>query len=165
MLWRITVRDGRITADTKGILNYIETRKDGEYTCEVEKYNECLSERQRKYYFGVVIPTCAKDEAWRGYGKTEIHETLKTLYLPDYEAFLAQFDDMGKPNIKDVMQRFLLLYHDLTIRTETKGTFERYLSRIRMGEAKKNGIRIRLPNESERWEGWEMMQCTRPSYP
>lgn len=86
-----------------------------------------------------------------------MHVELKRKYLPDYENVLAQmgYENPTAENIADILQKFLSIYQDLTITAENTGSFEAYLKRIREGEAE---LRIPLPNEGERWDGWEQMK-------
>ena len=127
-------------------------KKNVKSVITVEPYEETLSEAQRKYYFWVVVDTCSKDEKYRGKNREEIHTELKVQYLPEYEELLKQFSWMlEKSSVQGLLEKFLLLYHDLTITTSTKWEFEQYLTRIRQWEAQK-GIYISLPNENNWWE-------------
>lgn len=107
-------------------------KKNVKSVITVEPYEETISEAQRGYYFGVVVNTCSKDEKYRGKNRQDIHTELKVQYLPEYEELLASFSGrLEKSDIQDLLEKFLLLYHDLTITTSTKGEFEQYLTRIR----------------------------------
>lgn len=122
---------------------------------EAKEFEEWLSEKQRKYYFWVVINVLWNNEQWWWYTLEEIHHEVKILYLPDYEMMLEEL--WQKNDVTAMMQKFLNLYHDLTITTEKKGNFERFLSRVRAWEAKK-WIYIPLPNEEHWWEGAELIK-------
>jgi len=121
----------------------------------VKKEEIWISERQRKYYFGVVV-THVMD--YHGMTKDQAHQFLKRSFLPEYEEIL---DDMiqceDKNDMKSMLVKFLSLYSDLTITTESTWRFERYLKDIRF-EYSHHWVFIPLPNESEQWEGWEMMK-------
>lgn len=123
----------------------------------VKKDVGTISEKQRWYYFWVVVDICRE---YHGYSKDEMHQLLKRSFLPDYEDLLTQLAG-HKEDIDDVrliMARFLSLYEDLTITNETTGTFEEYLKRIRETYAQKHNCFIPLPNEDQQWTGWERMQ-------
>lgn len=126
-----------------------ELKKNWKSTIEITKWEELLSPNQRKYYFGVVIWTIAKDNQYDWYTKDELHQEVKIQYLPEYDMFLKEL--INEKDISEMMKRFLSIYHDLTITTSKKWEFERFLNRIRQGEAKK-GIYIPLPNESNWWD-------------
>jgi len=111
----------------------------------VEKYEEHLSENQRKYYFSVIVNWVAE---YHWFWKEEAHIELKTEYLPDYEDFLKEMEWL---EVTKMMQKFLEIYHDLTITNQKVWEFEAYLSRIRAWEAKK-GLYLPLPNETNTWD-------------
>jgi len=140
------IRDKFQIQDYHTMKRYI--KKQGKCTIVIEAYLELLSEAQRGYYFGVVVASCMKSERWAGKTKERVHMELKTLYLPDYEELLSQFTPWM--TIPEIVQRFLTIYHDLTITSETKWEFEGYLSRIRMWEGAE-WISIPLPNEKD-WD-------------
>lgn len=50
------------------------------------------------------------------------------------------------------LARFISLCDDITITTSDKGEFEIFLKKIRQYYSDLN---IPLPNESQKWEGWE----------
>jgi len=130
--------------------------KWGECKITVERYQDPISERQRNYYFGVVVKIC---EEYYWYSREEMHEELKKLYLPDYVSISEEITKLGY-DLKNLPQIFAFIaktYDSLSITNETKGSFEAYLKRIRFGEGQ-NGILIPLPNEEQRWLGWEQMQ-------
>jgi hypothetical protein len=52
------------------------------------------------------------------------------------------------------LARFISLQDDITITTSDKGEFEAYLKKIRHYYSDLN---IPLPNEQQRWEGYERM--------
>lgn len=131
-----------------------QVKKLGKALITIEKYEEHLSENQRKYYFWVCVATCMADEQWSWYTREEIHHELKIQYLPEYDKLLK--DMWEETNITDMMKRFLNLYHDLTITTTKKWEFEEYLNRIRIWESKK-GIFIPLPNEENWWQWAELV--------
>ena len=68
-----------------------------------------------------MVNTCSKDEKYRGKNRQDIHTELKVQYLPEYEELLASFSGvLEKSDIQELLEKFLLLYHDLTITTSTK---------------------------------------------
>jgi len=129
---------------------------DSEYvTVEIKPELPSISEKQRKYYFGVVVAIVMD---YHGMTKDQAHQHLKRSYLPEYEEILDQMiqcEDKG--DMKNMLVKFLALYSDLTITTESTWKFERYLKDIRF-DYSHHGVFIPLPNEEERWEGWEMMR-------
>lgn len=117
-----------------------------------------ISEKQRGYYFWCVIDIWRME---RGYTKDEMHHWYKRMYLPDYEWLWDKLWEVYDENktvddMRVVMTKFLSLHEDLTITNETPWSFEEYMKRIREWESR-NGIHIPLPNEDQRWEGWEKM--------
>lgn len=133
-----------------------KVEKWGEVKLTVEKYDDPISQRQRDYYFGVVVDICEK-EYW--YSRDEMHEELKKLYLPDYASIGDEITKLGY-SMDDLPQIFAYIakaYDGLSITGETKWSFEQYLKRIRFGEGQKWCF-IPLPNEDQRWSWWEKMK-------
>lgn len=121
----------------------------------IKKEEVGISEKQRKYYFGVVV-THVMD--YHGMTKDQAHQFLKRSFLPEYEEILDEMIQCeDKNDMKSMLVKFLSLYSDLTITTESTWRFERYLKDIRF-EYSHHWVFIPLPNESEQWEGWEMMK-------
>lgn len=121
----------------------------------IKKEEVGISEKQRKYYFGVVVVLVMD---YHGMTKDQAHQHLKRSYLPEYEEILdemIQCEDKG--DMKSMLVKFLALYSDLTITTESTWRFERYLKDIRF-DYSHHWVFIPLPNESEQWEGWEIMK-------
>lgn len=109
-----------------------------------------LSENQRNYYFWVPVKII---QEYTGYTKDETHRMLKAMFLIDCEGLLQ---NMIQPTWNDEkmfqLARFISLCDDITITTSDKGEFEAYLRKIRNYYSDLN---IPLPNEQQRWEGWE----------
>lgn len=109
-----------------------------------------LSENQRNYYFWVPVKII---QEYTGYTKDETHRMLKTMFLSDCEWLLQ---NMIQPTWNDEkmfqLARFISLCDDITITTSDKWEFEAYLRKIRNYYSDLN---IPLPNEQQRWEGWE----------
>lgn len=83
----------------------------------VKKEEVGISEKQRKYYFGVVVVLVM---GYHGMTKDQAHQFLKRSYLPEYEEILdemIQCEDRG--DMKSMLVKFLALYSDLTITTES----------------------------------------------
>ena len=120
------------------------------YPCviTIEKDNTWISERQRNYYFWVVI-AYVMEFHWMS--KEQAHMHCKTRFLPDYEELLEKMKDCN--DLEWLLARFLSLHHDLTITTSEKWEFEEYLRKIREVYTD-----IPLPNESERWEWWDLLK-------
>jgi len=133
---RIRISDDDFLTDSVKIANGIEKEW---YPCIVSIEQEwvSISEKQRKYYFGVVVPY-VMEKQWEG--KEATHLYLKSRFLPDYEELLQKIQ--WTTDIPDMLARFLSLHHDLTITEENTGSFEEYLSRIRQVYTD-----IPLPNE------------------
>lgn len=115
-----------------------------------------ISEKQRGYYFWVVVEICRE---YHGYSKDEMHGHLKRWYLPDTQSLLDELSPLYNDldGARRVIDRFLQIHEDLTITNETTGSFEEYLKNIRESYAKQN-IFIPLPNEDQQWDGWQRMQ-------
>lgn len=111
-----------------------------------------LSENQRNYYFWVPVKII-QDYTW--YTKEETHRMLKAQFLLEYDTLLQ---NMIQPTWNDEkmfqLARFVSLCDDITITTSDKGEFEIYLKKIRNYYSDLN---IPLPNEQQRWEGYERM--------
>ena len=125
----------------------------------VKKDVGTISEKQRWYYFGCVIDIWRE---FRWYSKDEMHQLYKRMYLPDYEWLWDQmwnvFDEKKTlDDMRVVMTKFLSIHEDLTITNETPWGFEEYLKRIREWELKMYWLHIPLPNEDQRWQGWQKM--------
>jgi len=111
-----------------------------------------LSENQRNYYFWVPVKII-QDYTW--YTKDETHKMLKTMFLLDYEELLQNMiQPTGNDEKMFQLARFISLQDDITITTSDKGEFEIYLKKIRNYYSDLN---IPLPNEQQRWEGYERM--------
>jgi len=109
-----------------------------------------LSENQRNYYFGVPVKII-QDYTW--YTKDETHRMLKAMFLTDCEGLLQNMiQPTGNDEKMFQLARFISLCDDITITTSDKGEFEIFLKKIRHYYSDLN---IPLPNESQRWEGWE----------
>lgn len=121
-------------------------KKDDRVLVTVEKYVELLSDRQRWYYFWVVVSLVQKHHGFDT--QEEAHFYVKQEYLPEYEWFLKS---MWGDDLNAMLKRFLSIYHDLTITNQNKGEFERFLSRVRLGESRQ-GLYIPLPNETQWWD-------------
>ena len=104
--------------------------KYGAARVTVEAYQDPISEAQRNYYFGVVVQIC-EDEY--GYTKDEMHEQLKRLYLPDYTSITEEITKLGYDlsNLPQIFAHIAKVYDNMSITDENKGSFERYLKRIR----------------------------------
>lgn len=122
----------------------------------VKKDVGTISEKQRWYYFWVVVDICRE---YHGYSKDEMHGHLKRWYLPDTQALLDELSPLHNDldGARRVIDRFLQIHEDLTITNETTGSFEEYLKNIRESYAKQN-IFIPLPNEDQQWDGWQRMK-------
>ena len=109
-----------------------------------------LSENQRNYYFGVPVKII-QDYTW--YTKEETHRMLKAQFLIEYDTLLQNMiQPTGNDEKMFQLARFISLCDDITITTSDKGEFEIFLKKIRNYYSDLN---IPLPNESQRWEGWE----------
>ena len=109
-----------------------------------------ISENQRNYYFWVVVQAV---QDYTGYSKEETHKMLKAHFLIDYEELLQNMVQTTSNDDKTFqLARFISLCDDITITTSDKGEFEAYLRKIRKYYSDLN---IPLPNEDQRWEGWE----------
>lgn len=109
-----------------------------------------LSENQRNYYFWVPVKII---QEYTGYTKDETHRMLKTMFLSDCEWLLQNMiQPTGNDEKMFQLARFISLCDDITITTSDKGEFEEYLRKIRHYYSYLN---IPLPNEQQRWEGWE----------
>lgn len=116
-------------------------------TVTIEKDTTGISEKQRNYYFWVVI-AYVMEFHWMS--KEQAHMHCKCRFLPDYEELLESLS--WSLHSEDILARFLSLHHDLTITTSEKWEFEEYLRKIREVYTD-----IPLPNESERWEGSHLL--------
>ena len=109
-----------------------------------------LSENQRNYYFGVPVKII-QDYTW--YTKEETHRMLKAQFLIEYDTLLQNMiQPTGNDEKMFQLARFISLCDDITITTSDKGEFEIFLKKIRHYYSDLN---IPLPNEQQRWEGWE----------
>lgn len=109
-----------------------------------------LSENQRNYYFWVPVKII-QDYTW--YTKEETHRMLKAQFLIEYDTLLQNMiQPTGNDEKMFQLARFISLCDDITITTSDKGEFEIFLKKIRNYYSDLN---IPLPNESQRWEGWE----------
>ena len=109
-----------------------------------------LSENQRNYYFAVPVKII-QDYTW--YTKDETHRMLKAQFLIEYDTLLQNMIQTTSDDEKTFqLARFISLCDDITITTSDKGEFEIFLKKIRQYYSDLN---IPLPNESQRWEGWE----------
>jgi len=78
---------------------------------------------------------------------------LKAMFLTDCEGLLQNMiQPTGNDEKMFQLARFISLCDDITITTSDKGEFEIFLKKIRHYYSDLN---IPLPNESQRWEGWE----------
>lgn len=83
----------------------------------IKKEEVGISEKQRKYYFGVVV-THVMD--YHGMTKDQAHQFLKRSFLPEYEEILDEMIQCeDKNDMKSMLVKFLSLYSDLTITTES----------------------------------------------
>lgn len=143
---KIRIKEDNFLEDSIRISNAID--KIG-YPCTItiEKDTTGISEKQRNYYFWVVVAYVME---FHGMTKEQAHIHLKTRFLPDYEELLDKMKDCN--DMEWLLARFLSLHHDLTITTSEKWEFEEYLRKIREVYTD-----IPLPNESERWEWWDLL--------
>lgn len=114
-------------------------------------YHESISQEQRAYYFGVIIPRMQDNELFRGWTLEECHKWLKANYLANYEDILEEMtgQELNPENIGEVAFRFSQILEDLSIANQSKlntMNFENYASRIR-SELSKKGVYIPKPNE------------------
>lgn len=122
------------------------------YPCIVSfrKDEANMSEVQRNYYFGVVVPIVMD---YHGYEKLFAHNMLKCLFLVDYEEILQKMtQSTDRIDIKHQMAIFMAINSDLTITTSKKWEFEEYLKKIRSFYSE-HQVFIPLPNE--KWEWWK----------
>jgi len=71
--------NGRLSLDFKGAFKaYVQRFKGEEVTVTVRKRRSKRSDRQNRYWHGVVVPTLAEH---CGYTKDEMHEALKAKFL------------------------------------------------------------------------------------
>jgi len=109
-----------------------------------------LSENQRNYYFAVPVKII---QDYTGYTKDETHRMLKAQFLIEYDTLLQNMIETTSNDDKTFqLARFISLCDDITITTSDKGEFEIFLKKIRKYYSDLN---IPLPNESQKWEGWE----------
>jgi len=111
-----------------------------------------LSENQRNYYFAVPVKII---QDYTGYTKDETHRMLKAQFLIEYDTLLQNMIETTSNDDKTFqLARFISLCDDITITTSEKGEFEDYIKKIRHYYSDLN---IPLPNEDQRWEGYERM--------
>jgi hypothetical protein len=92
-------------------------------------------------------------QEYTGYTKDETHRMLKAMFLIEYDTLLQNMIQTTSDDEKTFqLARFISLCDDITITTSDKGEFEAYLKKIRNYYSDLN---IPLPNEQQRWEGWE----------
>lgn len=115
-----------------------------------------ISDMQRWYYFWVVVKAVMEYQ-WSE-SKEDTHKELKAHFLVDYEDLLQNMIEAKGDDEKTLLlSRFISMCDDLTITTSEKWEFEEYLKKIRFFYSHR-WVFIPLPNESEQWEGWEMMK-------
>ena len=137
---KIRIKEDNFLEDSIRISEAIEKEW---YPCTVtiEKDTTGISEKQRNYYFWVVIEYVME---FHWMSKEQAHMHCKTRFLPDYEELLNKMKDCN--DMEWLLARFLSLHHDLTITTSEKWEFEEYLRKIREVYTD-----IPLPNEDQSW--------------
>ena len=103
---------------------WLATQKDGTYTVSIGRERDRLSDRQRRYYFGVVVPILAE---YFGYEPDEMHEALKW-------HFLRTHPDSPLPTVKSITKF-------------STAEMEEYLRRVRTWASSEYGVYIPEPNE------------------
>jgi hypothetical protein len=98
------------------------------YQIELKEYRDNRSNRQNRYYWGVVLKVLSD---YTGFTQDEMHEELKKRFLSYFKVL---------PTGEEVK---------LTQRTANLNTeeFERYLEKVRMFAAQELDVVIPLPNE------------------
>lgn len=94
------------------IVAFMEQIPYTKYWLEIRKYEESLSEAQRKYYFGVVIDTLLSSETYKGYSKDDLHMLMKIRYLKTDEDILSETQT---GDAAESLLRIYRLFQDLTI--------------------------------------------------
>lgn len=129
----------KFITDVKGGKLFIRNREafdkqvmsfpDGEYILSVKELKSERSDRQNRYYWGVVIRLLADNF---GYSPMEVHEVLKGIFLPK---------ELNFGIMKVISTR-----STTSLKTDE---FEDYLEKVRVWANQEFGLLIPLPNEVE----------------
>ena len=107
---------------------YVKTLpEDSAIELSIKPYKLTRSDRQHRYYFGVVITTISNDT---GYTKEEVHQIMKQKFLWQVTEFNGKFYETSKSTTN-----------------LTTSEMELYLRNIREFANIELGIFVRLPNE------------------
>lgn len=100
---------------------------DGEYVFSIKELKNYRSEKQNRYYWGVVIRILADNF---GYTPMEIHEALKSTLLPKEFEFAT-----------------MKITSSRSTTSLNTSEFEDYLEKVRIWANQEFGVIIPLPNE------------------
>lgn len=129
--FKISIKDGKVELNKEQFNRWMNQQPDGDYNLHVTKYRKTRSDRQRRYYFGVIIPIYA--EACGG-SPEETHDHLGYTFLrTSYECPIS-----GE----------LISKTKSTTKLNTK-EMEEYMEQCRRECLETYNVNIPLPRETE----------------
>jgi len=124
------VKDGKMLIRNRPALDkMLANMPDGEYVFSIKEMKNDRSEKQNRYYWGVVIKILSENF---GYLPLEIHEVLKSTLLP-----------------KELDFGIMKVISSRSTTSLNTSEFEEYLEKVRVWANQEFGVIIPLPNEVE----------------
>lgn len=128
--------NGKLEIDKDEFIENIKNMKDGRIILEIKPYKNNISNKQRNYYWGVVIELLAQET---GEAVEDIHEVMKSKFIPSKTITIF---------LEEIKQRKSIT------KLNTK-EMEDYMSKIRVWASQFLSCYIPDPNEEEKLKNIE----------